>query len=350
MAVSGQISEQAFPIYKITEMAVRRATANPAASITAETAQVARDQLYLMQSAWATLGVNLWCQEKLVLGLYPNEPTLTLPVGTMDVLNANWRTTNRPTGTYTTDAGGVADYAFDSDVDTICTQTSTLGSLTVDYGDDTIITTIGYLPGATGTVTPVYEVSADGTTWETILAPGSTAFVDGVWVWEDVAAPTYARYIRCRAAAGTLVVRELYFGNNPSEIPMARMNRDDYVNMPNKAFSGNVLQYWLDRQRVQPVMWLWPVSNSTYNQLVVWRYRYIMDPGTAQNDADVPQRWLDAVVKGLAERMHMELPGFDANRYQILKLQADQALMQVSGGETDNSPMNLAPIISAYTR
>lgn len=352
MAVSGQISEQSYPIYKITEMAIRRATAAPAAIITAEMAQVARDHLFLMQSAWAANGVNLWCQEKLVLGLYPNVGPVTTPVGTIDVLNATFRKCTRPTGTNTSSAGGTADNAFDGDVDTVCTQTSALGNLKVDYGSgsDQIVVTAGYLPGATATLALVYEYSTDDVTWTTAYTADSAAYTDGVWVWQDMPAPFEARYFRCRATSGTLVVRELYFGTSPSEIVVARLNRDDYVGQPSKQSVGDITSFWLDRARDRPVMYLWPVPSSTFNQLVVWRHRYIMDPGTAQNDADVPQRWLDAVVKGLAARMAMELPGVDMGRVPILERQAQEALNFVGSAEYDNSPINLIPDISVYSR
>jgi hypothetical protein len=362
MAVSGQVSEQQFPIYKVTEMALRRCGI-PTGAQTAEMAMVCRDHLYLMQSAWATLGVNLWCQEKLVLPLYENVPTITLPVGTIDLLlkSVTYRTLTRPTGSYTSSAGGTAAFAFDGDIDTICTQTSPLGNISVDYGSDNVVTSVGYLPGATSTLSLVFEYSADGITWSTSYAPGSTDYVDGEWVWYDIAYPVSAEFYRCRAASGTLVVRELYFGTSPSEIVIPRVNRDDYVGLPDKTSTGDVTQFWLDRQRVQPVMYLWKVPNTTFKQIVAWRQRYIMDPGIAQNDADVPQRWLDAVVKGVAARMLLEIADIAAilniplgvdvkTRWPMLKQEAQEALNLVSNFEYDQSPINLTPNISGYTQ
>jgi hypothetical protein len=316
--------------------------------MSAEMASIARDNLFLMQSAWATLGVNLWCVEKIVMPVYPNQPTVTLPVGTLTVLNAMYRTLSRLDGAVSS-AGGTASYATDGDTTTILTQTAPAGNVSVDAGGDTVVSTVGYLPGTTSTLQLVWEYSTDNSTWTTLLAVASANYTNGEWTWWDIAAPVSARYYRLRAVAGTIVAREIVFGHSAYEITMADLNQDQYVAMPNKQMTGQPLQFWLDRQRDQPVMYLWPVPSNTFAQIVVWRHRYIQDVGTAQNDLDVPQRWLDAVVTGLAARMAMELPGIPDSRIGMLESRAAMALQAVSDAESGTGPMQLVSNITVYT-
>jgi hypothetical protein len=131
------------------------------------------------------------------------------------------------------------------------------------------------------------------------------------------------------------------------------MNRDDYTNLPNKAFQNNrPLQYWFDRQVNNPIMHMWPVPNAaaTVCQIVVWRQRYIMDVGTMTQDIEVPQRWFEAIVSGLAAKMALELVEVDVNLIPILDEKAAISLNIAQMEERDNSPMMIAPNISPYTR
>jgi hypothetical protein len=188
--------------------------------------------------------------------------------------------------------------------------------------------------------------------WYEIQTETPTA-VAGEWTWFDLDSSVAARYFRVRATSGTLGFSQIYLANTPTEIPLARMNRDDYTNLPNKVFQSNrPLQYWFDRQVNNPIMHMWPVPNlaATVCQIVVWRQRYIMDVGTMTQDIEVPQRWLEAIVAGLAAKMALELTEVDVNLIPILDQKAAIALNIAQMEERDNSPMMIAPNISPYTR
>jgi hypothetical protein len=276
----------------------------------------------------------------------------------VDVLQALYRQMNRPTpndgGGYTSSAGGTVANAFDGNVDTICTQTSTNGNLTINYGtnNEVYIGSIGYLPGATGTMSIIYEYSADGITWKTLVDLGSVAVVDNEWIWTDIVAGQTVQYYRVRAYnATTLVVREVYFGNNSTEIPMARLNRDDYTNLPNKNFTANQpFQFWFDRTVPKPSIYLWPVPSDTFVQMTLWYSRQVMDVGALTDELEIPQRWYEAVVSMLAHRMAMELPGVAVDRIGYLEKMADKYLYDAEQEERDKSPIYYAPNISVYTR
>lgn len=351
MAVSGSISQQTFPVYKIVEMAYRRCGI-PSDAITDEMAQIGRDHLFLMFSSWANEGTNLWCIEKTIVGVYPGQTQYTLPVGTVDVLNSTVRVFDRPSGGLETSSdGGTVSYAFDGDVDTSCTQTAPDGNISYDAIDDLLVQCVGFMPGATGTLAPVVEASLDGTSWETRADFGSGTYTDRDWYWLDLTNTRPARFWRLReTGGGTLDIREFVICTNVSEIPTTRLNKDDYINLPVKNIESKPLQYWFDRQRDQPVVYVWPVPDNTYYQLVFWRYRHIMDPGTAQNEVDVPQRWIDAVVKGLAARVILEAPKADMNRIQFLVDDAQKAFLLANNEERDASPIYFSPNISVYTR
>ena len=350
MATSGTVGQTSFNVQRMIETAIRRAGLKTD-SIGAETAIIARDNLYLYLSHLANQGVNLWCLEKSVIPIYENQYVYDMPVGTVDVLNANYRELTRLSGgTAATSAGGTAANAFDGDITTSCTQTAATGNISYDAGAATQVSTVGFLPNASSTLTLVWEYSTDNSTWSTAYSAASAAYVSGTWVWWDLTTATSARYWRLRASAGTLDAKEVYFGGTPVEVTMSRLNRDDYVALPNKTNSGNALQFWFDRQRTQPRMWVWPVPSDTFDQIVVWRHRHVQDIGALTNEVEIPQRWLEAVTMHLAWKIGLETPGADMQRLSYLKTLAEEEEFEASNEERDNSPIYYNPAIVAYTQ
>jgi hypothetical protein len=357
MAYSGTIGTTVIDVQTLIDHGARRC-GKLAEELTSEQQLSARESLYFLMSNLANRGIQYWAINKEVVGLTADKYIYELPLGSVDVLQALYRQMNRPTpndgGGYTSSAGGIVANAFDSNVDTICTQTSTNGNISVNYGTNNTVYvgSIGYLPGATGTMSIIYEYSADGTTWSTLVDLGSVAVVNNEWIWTDIVAGQTVQYYRVRAYNGTtLVVREVYFGNNSTEIPMARLNRDDYTNLPNKNFTANQpFQFWFDRTVPKPSIYLWPVPSDTFVQMTLWYSRQVMDVGALTDELEIPQRWYEAVVSMLAHRMAMELPGVAVDRIGYLEKMADKYLFDVEQEERDKSPIYYAPNISVYTR
>ena len=328
MAFSNTVSQTNFNTRRVIDNAIRRCKL-AAQQITAEHIDIANDQLYLFLSDLANQGAPLWCIEKQIYPLYDGVGDITMTDGTVDILNSNFRWLQEVSGT---------------NVDTSTTRT-------VTFTTDTFVANVGIY--WTAAAVPIaLERSDDNLVWTTIQTETPTATA-GQWTWFDLDSSVAARYFRVRATSGTLSFSQIYLANTPTEIPLARMNRDDYTNLPNKAFQSNrPLQYWFDRQVNNPIMHMWPVPNeaATVCQIVVWRQRYIMDVGTMTQDVEVPQRWLEAIVSGLAAKMALELTEVDPSLIPILDQKAAISLNIAQMEERDNSPMMIAPNIAPYTR
>jgi hypothetical protein len=328
MAFSNTVSQTNFNTRRVIDNAIRRCKLT-AQQITAEHIDIANDQLYLFLSDLANQGAPLWCIEKQIYPLYDGVGDITMTDGTVDILNSNFRTLQRVEGT----------------------NVDTSTSRTVSFTTDIFVANVGVY--WTAAAVPIaLERSDDGIVWVTIQTETPTATA-GQWTWFDLDSSVATPYFRVRATSGTLSFSQIYLANTPTEIPLARMNRDDYTNLPNKAFQNNrPLQFWFDRQVNNPIMHMWPVPNeaATVCQIVVWRQRYIMDVGTMTEDVEVPQRWLEAIVSGLAAKMALELVEVDVNLIPILDQKAAISLNIAQMEERDNSPMMIAPNISPYTR
>ncbi len=356
MTVSGTVSTTVFQTRKVIDHAFRRCRMQPQ-QISSELIDTAQDNLYLLLSSLANQGFPLWCIEKKILPIYLGQQDIPTPNGTVDILNANYRWLSRQNGTTQySSAGGIVSYAFDGNLSTSCAQNAANGNIYISYAGTSggvAITTVGVMMATTGNFDIVFETSNDLVTWTTVSAPGETAYVAGRWQWYDIEVSLPSTYFRMRETGGnTLNVTEFYAGNNPTEIPLARLNRDDYTNLPNKYFAGRPLQYWFDRQRDIPIMHIWPVTDQTsmFGQFVIWRERYIMDVGTMTETLDIPQRWYEAIVWQLSWRLCQELPDVQPQFLTYIKGTADEALALAQAEERDNSPIYYAPNISPYTR
>ena len=95
-----------------------------------------------------------------------------------------------------------------------------------------------------------------------------------------------------------------------NDIPITRISNSTYSTLPNKLTEGRPIQIWINRQREAPVINFWPVPVGAETYTFVYYYlRRIFDVGdTASNNADVPVRFLPALIAGLAFHIAMKKP------------------------------------------
>lgn len=352
MAYSETYGNQVFNVQTFIDHGARRA-GKLAEELTSEQVVSARESLFMILQSLINIGIQYWAIDKKVYGLNPDQFQYLLPVGGNDVLNALYRTMNRPTGNYSA-SSGLASNAFDNNLETVDIQTSPNGNILVNFGTDNSIYagSIGICPGVSGDFHILLEVSNDGTTWKTLKDCGVETWVDYQWLWYDIDPGATMQYYRMRETGGnTLQVREFYVGNMSRQIPMARLNRDDYTNLPNQNFTANQpYQFWFNRTIPQATINLWPVPDNPFVQMVVWYSKQIMDVGDLTNELEIPTRWYEAVQMMLSHRMALELPGVAVDRITYLEGQAEKYLNQAEQEERDRSPIYYAPNIGVYTR
>jgi len=330
VAVSGTVSTTVFNTRKVIDHAYRRCRIPPE-GISSEQISFALDTLYLILSMLANRGLQLWCIESYLMPLYQAQGLITMPNGVVDILNTNLRTIS----------------AVNQNTNNAVTSTT----YTTAFPTETQVTTVGIEWSAASTGYAL-ETSSNGITWLTVATEDNPNATAKQVTWVDIQGSIATFFFRVRATSGTLNQTQVILANTPNEIPMARLNRDDYVNLPNKSFQGRPLQFWVDRLLNAPVLNLWPVPSPQFvtAQVVVWVKRYIMDVGTMTQEIEIPQRWYDAVVYVLASRLAEETPTVDPQMIAILDQKAQRSLMEAENEERDDSPIYLTPNIGVYTR
>lgn len=326
MAYSGNIGGTTTNALKVVDHAFRRCRL-PAQAITAEMQSYALESLRFMLNELANIKTPSWCIQRVILPMYQNQPIVTLPAGTVEVLNLNYRTLQLLDGASVT----------------------TSVSYTVNFTTQTTVSTVG-IKWSAAAVPVTFQVSTNGSVWTTV-GTSSVAASAGEIVWTDISGALPYNYFRILASS-PFSFSAIVLGNLPQEIPLGQLNRDSYVNQSNKIFPGRPSNYYFQRDLPEPVVYLWPApfSAAEQAQLILWRHRQIMDTENLQQEVEMPDRWQEAIINGLAARMAAETPAVDANLIPILEQKAAISQQRAWDGDNDGSPTQINPGIGVYTK
>lgn len=131
-------------------------------------------------------------------------------------------------------------------------------------------------------------------------------------------------------------------GVSQQDLVINRIALPQYANTPNKNVAGRPTQFYVQRAAI-PQLTLWPVPSATpAYTLVYWRLRRIQDAGGGVNDADVPFRFLPALVAGLAYHLALKVPG-GLERLPVLKTQYDEAMQAAMDEDRTKTSLRLVP-------
>ena len=138
-------------------------------------------------------------------------------------------------------------------------------------------------------------------------------------------------------------------GSNQTDINISRISNSTYSTIPNKNATGRPIQVWIDRQRDNPEINVWPTPDASQSYtFVYWRLRRIQDAGSGgTNTMDIPFRFLNCMVAGLAYYLSMKLP-VDPGRRAELKMDYEQQLQMAQDEDRVKAPIRLVPRAMFY--
>jgi len=326
MAYSGNIGNTTTTALKVVDHAFRRCRL-PAQAITSEMQTYALESLRFMLNELANIKTPSWCIQRVILPMYQNQPIVPLPVGTVEVLNLNYRVLQLLSGA------------------TVVTPTS----YTVNFTTQTTVDTVG-IRWSAAAVPVTFQVSTNGLVWTTVGSAADAASAGDI-TWTDISAALPYAYFRITANE-PLNFSAITLGNLPQEIPLGQLNRDSYVNQSNKVFPGRPSNYYFQRDLPEPIVRLWPAPfvAAEQAQLILWRHRQIMDTENLQQQVEMPDRWQEAIINGLAARVAAETPAVDAGLIPVLEQKAAISQQRAWDGDNDGSPIQINPGIGVYTK
>lgn len=93
------------------------------------------------------------------------------------------------------------------------------------------------------------------------------------------------------------------------DTPMNELARQDYFELPNKASEDKPISWYYDPQLSTGTLYVWPEPDTTTASTMTLQLTYlrkIEDFDASDNDADLPQEWLQALTYALAEQLALK--------------------------------------------
>lgn len=355
MAYSGTTNQTKINVDQLISYAFRDA-GKTSEEMTPEYVDAARQALFYILMNLSNRGVNLWLLENYLMGVLETQQSVSLPPGTIDVREANWvYIINSAASEYLPIDNIDSPAVFNQNLNIVSESLAGENYFGIAYQNAQSVFYVGFNgyadPGTTTTYNFAYEVSDDGITWTTVEQFPATTLADKEWAYFNInITPLHAYYRLRETVAPTFKIRQMVFSTSQQVIPLARLNRDDYWNLPNKQFpSARSLQYWFDRT-IDPSMYLWPVPNNNFQMFQLILEKEMQDVGSLTNELYVPNRWIGAIQSLLSHKLAIQLPGVDINRITYLEGQAAKLELDAANEERDKSPIYFQPNISYYTR
>jgi len=126
-----------------------------------------------------------------------------------------------------------------------------------------------------------------------------------------------------------------------SDTPLSLISRSDYLNIPSKDITGRPDQYFVDKQRDELSITVWPVPENSTDELVMDLLVQFEDSDTASLNADIPYYLYDAFASGLAARLAEKFATPELE--EKLWLKAGRALKRATVAQREPGDIRLVP-------
>jgi len=162
------------------------------------------------------------------------------------------------------------------------------------------------------------------------------------WTTSQVSATVTESTATITLEAGTIDVLDAVLRRSSTDTPMQRISMSEYHQLPTKTTEGLPSSFFFDRQYT-PQVYLWPVPENSTDAFLYWQLKQIEDVTASNQDADVPYRWTEAMVAGLAVRLCAKKPTIDTERLVYLEGKEKESFMDAADDEGEKSNLRIIP-------
>lgn len=298
-----------------------------------------------------------WMRKRMLLSVYPNQPIYELPVSITQIVDVVLTQMVRLNtgGTAFSSAGGDAANVFNPASTLGCVQTSPNGYISYDYGAGNSNSILyvgiqGLQPQAEYTLNVDY--SFDNVNWFTAYSAPTQTYFANQPVWFVIANALNARLWRISETNGaTLQIAQLYF-NQPTNAGsgdrwLTSLSYTEWMQIATKMQTSFPSCYFFNAQ-IQPTITLWPVmqTGGQFNGLLYTAYQYSQDVQSLFLQFDIPQRFYDALVAGIASRLAVK---FKPEMFQMMKALAEESFTRAANTDYENVTLRVQPDFSRYS-
>jgi hypothetical protein len=238
------------------------------------------------------------------------------------------------------------------------TQSYTLSS-TGDHASATVVSTALAAAGATSAT----SITVDSTTGMTVGDYIGIALDSGIRHWTTIATLPGSNVITLTAGLATAAAEDNTVYTYTTRLPrpieilsirrvdaegtekvMEIYSRQEYEQIAIKSTASDPSVFYYDQQLTSGELYIWPVSDSIENRLILTCRRQLDDFDNAADNPDFPPEWYEALVLNLAARLARPyaLPSAQMDR---LKVDALDALREAIESDQERAPVNMVPDI-----
>lgn len=145
--------------------------------------------------------------------------------------------------------------------------------------------------------------------------------------------------------ADTQDVNAAVFARSSVDTPLERKSFVEYLNIPKKTQQGRPSTFFIDRQRVQPVLYLWPIPDTDGDQVVLSRTERLEDVTNSHEDVDIPFRYLPALKFALATHVCAKRHGWEHPATVRLEQKAADLFMSANENDRERTSLRIVPKI-----
>ena len=142
----------------------------------------------------------------------------------------------------------------------------------------------------------------------------------------------------------TLDALEVILRRDDTDIQLQRISFEEYQLVPNKTQTGRSTQFSIKRDRDNPTIYLWPIPENSTDILNIEGIRELEDVNkSADQNADMPKRFLPPLTCGLSYYLSMKTPGIEGDRIGMLKSNYEQLLKTAMEEDRERANLFIRP-------
>ena len=170
-----------------------------------------------------------------------------------------------------------------------------------------------------------------------------------LWTTSTTAVTVVASTTAYDLASSTINALEVVISRDNTDVKLTRITPEEYLIIPAKTQTGKPNQYSIRRKRDNPVMSVWPIPDNSTDILKIEIVKEVEDTNkSADQNADVPKRFLPALTCGLAYYMSMKRPLVADTKIAMLKTNYEEKLGRAMEEDRERASMYLLPRLTFY--
>jgi len=151
-------------------------------------------------------------------------------------------------------------------------------------------------------------------------------------------------------SSNTINALEVVLSRGDTDIQLTRITPEEYLIIPAPTQTGRSSQYSIRRGRDNPTLSVWPIPENSTDILKIETVSDMTDVDrSADQNADLPKRFLPCLTMGLAYYMSMKRPLVPDTRIGMLKTNYEEMLARAMEEDRERASLYLLPRLTFYT-